>query len=376
VRIAVVMTVKDEDDVIFSNILYHKHIGVTDFYIYLDGSTDNTLNIVRELSNVNIKYSSLPKWMLYEYSFDRYTSRYQTHHTARQIINCFDAVELARKNGIKWVISIDPDELICLDKERVIRDSLKEFLFSLPSNIYAVTFPTLEVIPRKLNYTNVFAEETFFKAPYSYGEGRRIGESASGLDEIPEPEILYSSNEIQNKWQDLHSSKACQKYHTSLDLKYLNGVLDVPHLVVHNPKLDSQLIFDWYVGHFIGKQAFRIDRDVSFQSLHSVALPNRDNELVTGYLLHYNNYSAVKFLKKYKAFSSHPETYTLGYSVDTLKIFLRNLVNFSGMNENSCIEIFSDSFIVDSCRLSVIRERWAGAIEVVEAVKHFFDSLT
>jgi hypothetical protein len=306
------------------------------------------------------------------HSFSRYTGRYHTHHTARQIINCFDAIELARKVGIEWMISIDPDELICLDKDRTDKDALTELLHNLPSSIQAVTFPTLEVIPRKVHYYNVFAEETFFKAPYSFGEGRRLGESALGIDEIPEPRTLGSPDEIQYKWKGFSPAATNSPQDSLYHNEYLHGALDVPHFQVHNPKQSSHLTFDWYVGHFIGKQAFRIGREISFKSLHRVAVESRENELLSGCLLHYNNYSATKFWKKYKAFSCHPESYTLGYSVDKLKIFLRNLVNYSGLEYKACADIFSNSFVVDEHRLSIIHERWPESIQIVEGVKEHF----
>ena len=114
----------------------------------------------------------------------------------RQIRNASLALELARREGIDWIIHIDSDELL-FTPEQHIKFHLQQ---QAEENVDAITFSTLEALP-KLRYTKHFFEGIhWFKSAksiiphaeaiarvmgcrrvfeYSYFRGHSIGKTAT-----------------------------------------------------------------------------------------------------------------------------------------------------------------------------------------------------
>ena len=53
-RTGCIFTLKNEEALIAHNMLYHRHIGVTDFFVFLDHSTDDTKNILSSMPDTRI----------------------------------------------------------------------------------------------------------------------------------------------------------------------------------------------------------------------------------------------------------------------------------------------------------------------------------
>ena len=389
-RIAFVETVKNEEDLVADHIRYHSHLGGTDFLFYIDDSTDRTADILRAFPHAVIKRSALPPHCLGQADLRWVVEKYRTHHTARQILNCHDAIAWARKNRIEWLVSIDPDELICLDKAETRKNHLAEFLASLPSHVNAVSFPSLEVIPTCMTYTQVFREARLFKRNYGFGESRRLrGEGArSRRGNAPLPRSgLLGREETWRKWDEGAIPGADRRLRAIVDsAAFGEYVLDVPPMILEDRRNDRVVVSDWYLGHATGKQAFRVDRDLRILSLHEVqcrevqcreapfqsACPTSTTS--AGCLLHYNNYSAEKFLVKYTQSGAHPPEYSSGYPVDPSKRLLRGMVNDPRVRRPELLRWFGDTFVFGDDRLSRVADLWNPAIERVEGVAEFFNS--
>ena len=114
-KIALVLTVKNEERLLRHNLLYHKAIGADHIFIYFDDTTDSGKESISDLDFVTINDSvAVEKYARLEY-LEKFTSQAGEHHTARQCLNTFDAQQQCEKNGIDWLISLDADELICTD---------------------------------------------------------------------------------------------------------------------------------------------------------------------------------------------------------------------------------------------------------------------
>lgn len=372
--IGAVMTVRNEHDLLRNNILFHRLVGIDRFYIYLDHPTDSSARTVGDLDCVSINHSRLPNWLTQQEvsNADHLSRRFHTHHTARQLINCHDAVRRAREEGVQWLVSIDPDELISLDDQFVRARCLADYLSQLPQSVETVTFPANEVLSTRNAYQNVFAEEVRFKRRYGYGEGLRANSGEAPYR--PEWHVSpLKGSEYTRKVKELDPA-----FSTCAWLDVENTLIDVPCMML-NLGLDAaegyELVTDWFIGHVIGKQAFRVSNTIDFRSLHTVRLSTNGQNHVQGRLLHYNCYSFAKFLSKFRSFRNHPNSYTRGSPVDRLKLALRDIVNNSGLDTRERLQqLFESQFSFQGRRLSAISSLWPGSVVTVLSVAEAFQS--
>jgi hypothetical protein len=362
--VAAVMTVRNEDDILSENIRYHRYLGVERFYVFLDQGDDPSANSISADSAVTLHLSTIPSLIKYDAVHQGAIQRWFSHHTARQIVNCLHAAHQARQHGIQWLLNIDPDELVCVEDHQTRQYALSDLLMSLPSSVGTVTFPTWEVVPQRVEYCSVFSEATLFKTPYGFGEGRRFERDIGFAKSIRRwADIFYKFRE---HLPEITSYPA--------RLRETAHLLDVPHMCIGSLDGETVLVIDWYLGHFIGKQAFRISDNIEIRNLHRLSLPPNAVNYTTGKLLHYNNYSAAKFLKKYKSFASHPSYYKEAAPVDPAKLLLRDIVNSGQFEERDLQRLYANTFVFAGRRLDIINERWKAASCRITGVADWFRS--
>ena len=277
-NIGLVVTVRDEERLLRHNLLYHHYIGVEKAYVYFDGTKDNGRQSIEDLSFVEMCDSvSAEKYKKYSF-LDKFTSQAGEHHTARQCLNIFDASVKAEKEGFNWLISLDADELVVTELNQL--SNLKTFFKKINSEYDAVKFEVREVLQAQNYYQNVFAEETRFKA--------------------------------------VHKQK---RYSQNIFKKF------------YNPDTNSYEKFRFWYGHHAGKMAVRLNRGLIPYNVHRFIdkSGNKPNTELAGWLLHYHSFDAEDFIKKYKNFSTHPDTYLSGRKVENLKLLLIAIVNHYGM---------------------------------------------
>ncbi len=291
-KLALVITVKNEERILRNNFLYHYQIGVDKIFVYFDGSTDFGRESVSDLKFVEVADSVSIK-DYYEYEFlDKFTSQGGNHHTARQCLNTFDASQKAEKEGFDWLISIDADELVASSENDI--SNLKSFFSNIGPSVDAVNFKVKEVLQAKKRYNNVFAEETRFKTIRSFKR--------------------YSENIFRT-------------FHDPSDGKYRKFVY-------------------WY-GHNSGKSAIRLNRGIIPVNPHRYMKKNGGELHIKslGLVLHYHAYDAADFIKKYKNFEKHPNNYLSGKKVEDIKLLFISVVNRSGLNEIE-LEDYFEKFLM------------------------------
>ncbi|WP_313113736.1 glycosyltransferase family 2 protein [Aequorivita sediminis] len=323
-KIALVITVKNEVRLLRNNLLYHKVIGVDKVFVYFDNTTDSGRESVADLDFVQTsnsvaadKYVSLPY-------LKKFTSQAAQHHTARQCLNTYDAQQKCKEEGIDWLISIDADELICTDLQK--QSDLKSFFNTIPKGTELVDFTTLEVLQQKESYTNVFAEESNFKV---------------------------------NK--------------------------QVFYLPIRNPFTKSKQKFPWWYGHTMGKSAVCVGANLIPHNVHRYkhidgTSPKR---VVKGNVLHYHAYDAEDFIKKFTNFSDRPDVFLSGNKVEDLKLLLRDVVNRSGMSRRELEYYFKENLMFTEKQVKKFKKGrkyffikiTPKPIELVESVKSTFKQL-
>lgn len=276
-RLALIVTVKNERDLLRGNLLYHAYLGVEHFFVFSDDTTDDTLETIGDLPFVEIAPSVKPERYRHRPELAAYVAQAEQHHTARQNLNTFAAMEMARAQGFDWLIALDADELICLDLDNSSSGLLNDFFAGIPEEIESVRFPTLEVVARQLDYEHVFTEEILFKQ-----QGVKF--------EHP----------------------------------------------IFNPYLQEIHIVKGFFGQTMGKSALRLTVEAKPKTTHHFVSLDDENLKVmkAGYLLHYNCYSFYDFMKKYKNFKHQPDTWLSGNKIDFQRRLWRNMVNDSRFSED------------------------------------------
>ena len=280
-KIGLVITVKNEERIIRENILYHNFIGVDQFYIYLDDSTDKTAERVFDLPFVEVNNS------IDEHQFENiaelksFVHSHHEHHTARQCLNSFDALQKCRDNEVDWLISIDADELVCPDIDPSSKNSLKTFFLGLPIEVQAIQFQVYEAFQRQFEYENVFKEETLFKS----------------------------------RW----------KFSQRLDRLYKK---------IYDPFTKEYQKMNFWYGQNMSKMAIKTALDFYPKNVHRFHLRNHTKpiKLRKGKLLHYHAFDYKDFIKKFKNFEKRPDTFLSGSSIGYVKKLWRDLVNSKHMN--------------------------------------------
>lgn len=278
-KIACIYTVKNEEGLILQNINYHRLLGVTDFFVFLDYSTDRTKRLIRNIPKLRI-FENKTYSELLPYSQDKpnldlelMSRKFADHNGIRQVFHANMAMALCVQENIDWLVHLDPDELICLDPDHVGKNSLAEYLAGLDKGVGAVKFKNIEVVPTQTSPANVFDD------------------------------VLFKSNQV--------------------DAAEMEGM---PKIKVHDPYTGGCVSAGWYWGHTSGKLAVRVHKDAYFAILTS-SFQSPGKMITAEYLLHYNIFSFSHFMAKYYNFKNFPELTSLGRKVRPLRMLFVRLVN-------------------------------------------------
>ena len=279
---ALVMTVRDEREMLRPNLLYHHFLGVDRCYVYDDGSTDGTAESVADLSFVAVRPSVGPADFA-DTSGARWSEQYASHVGARQRVNIEHAVATASSEGFQWLLAFDADEFVVVDRHSQARGSLGTKLNQLPADVEGAVFKPLEVLQRRLKYDDVLVEETLFKRTDS------------------------------------------RATHVTFD-----------------PFSDAKRKVSVAYGHAAGKMAVRLSSRPRPKSthrfVHSDGSALRTRPL--GDLLHFYSHDADAFIHKFRLIHDHPDKHVQGSDVAFQKRLWRDVVNKSGMDDGQLREYF------------------------------------
>lgn len=306
-KLALVITVKNERKLLRENLIYHHFLGIEHTYIYLDGTDDGTEETIKDLKFVSISNSVDPEPYQGQPEIREFIEHHAEHHVARQCLNVYHTQKLAMKAGYDWLISLDADELLCVDPLYSYPNQLIDFFNGIDPGIEMVRFTTLEIVQRKMTYKNVFSEETLFK------------ESGAKLQHL-----LYDP---------------------------------FKHRIFRIRK---------FYGQTMGKAAIRTNVVCKPRTTHKfVGLDERYLVRVwQGYLLHYYGYDFDDFIKKYRNFQHRPDKHLSGNDVEYIKRLWRDMVNRSDMSIDDIRAYYQRWFLfkpLEVARLS--RSRILGLIK-------------
>jgi len=328
-KIAIVMTVKNEARLLRQNLLYHQAIGAAHAFVYFDDTTDNGKETIAQLDFVTISNSVKTVTYADQPSLDKFTSKAHHHHTARQCLNTYDALQKCKSLGIDWLISLDADELVCTSNEKA--SNLVSFLQQVPDNTDVIYMKTLEVLSRKSSYALVFSEETLFKTQPNFGS------------------------------------------------RFKNIVK-----TIDDPFTNKTVNYSYWFGQHMGKAALRVSSEVIPVNVHRYVLKggNKPIQIKAGCILHYHAYDIEDFIKKFTNFSNRPNTFLSGNKVNSLKLLLRDVVNKTGWNEQALGDYFKKNLMFSDKEVDrLLKNRYLGLLKrtvpplrEITSVKNVFES--
>ena len=291
-KIALVLTVKNESRLLRHNFLYHKAIGVSKVFVYFDGTTDDGKETIKDLDFVVVQDSvSIDDYKNFDF-LNKFTSNAEEHHTARQCLNTYDALQKSKDLGYDWLISIDADELITINTDEPSK--LKTFFLNQDDSIEIVNFRTLEVLQQKEHFGNVFAEADLFKTRKNF---------------------KYRGENIFRN--------------------------------IYNPSLKKYDKHYYWYGQTMGKGAIKVQSDLIPHNVHRYMHQDgvKPKSINNGFVLHYHAYDGEDFIKKFRNFSRHPGHFLSGNRVESLKLLLKDVVNNHGYSESQLKEYFNKNLL-------------------------------
>jgi hypothetical protein len=310
--IALVMTVRNEADMLRTNLGYHRFLGVDLMYVYDEGSDDGTPDSVGDLDGVEVLSSVDPSKFSGRSELARMVAGAPSLLTARQALNTVDAMGRARAAGADWLIAIDADELVAIDLANEAPGQLATALGRVPAQAESVIFPTLEMVQRRVVYDDVMAQETLFKR----ADARRFS---------------------RDVWDP-----------------FLGKIRRLP--VVY--------------GHLAGKSALRLRVDAVPYSVHRFRHANgrRLKDAVVGHLLHYYCVDENAFIRKFRLMREQPDVYLHGEPVPAQKRLWRDVVNRAHLSDDELREYFRRWVMFDQSQLDRLTHRRWGPVPRASAV--------
>lgn len=133
-RLALVSCVRDEAELLPAFLAYHRALGVTRFYLYLDHSSDASEDVARSCADA----VALRR------------DRTAAHLTLHQIACADDALARARAEGFDWLLHLDVDEFAFggnAGEGALARGDLRTLLSTTRPETEAVVLRTCEAVP-------------------------------------------------------------------------------------------------------------------------------------------------------------------------------------------------------------------------------------
>ncbi|OVA06103.1 hypothetical protein BVC80_93g4 [Macleaya cordata] len=157
-------------------LFYHKVIGVTTFFLFVEGkaASPKVSAILESISGVKVIYRTREleeqqaksriwneTWLA---SFFYKPCNYELF--VKQSLNMEMAIVMARDASMDWIIHLDTDELIHPAGAREY--SLRQLLLDVPGNVDMVIFPNYESSVERDDIKEPFSEVSMFKKNYDH----------------------------------------------------------------------------------------------------------------------------------------------------------------------------------------------------------------
>jgi hypothetical protein len=161
---ALTYTVKNEARLLPPGIEYHLAAGCSRIYVFWDNTTDNTPELVARYPQVVARKSFRPEELENPPSWlAGILPAWEPDLDVRKIANTYYAALDAAKEGIEWLVNIDADELIVMNREeQVLENHIPRYLERAPEDIDQILVPNLEAVPTAAESESPFTDCIYF----------------------------------------------------------------------------------------------------------------------------------------------------------------------------------------------------------------------
>ncbi|KAL2926215.1 Glycosyltransferase-like KOBITO 1 [Bienertia sinuspersici] len=165
-KIAITTSTSASLEQILPWMFFHKVIGVTTFYLFVEGKAASP-KVSRVLESIPLEEKQARSriwnetWLA---SFFYKPCNYELF--VKQSLNMEMAIVMARNDGAEWILHLDTDELIHPAGTREY--SLRQLLLDVPKNVDMVVFPNYESSVERDDIQDPFSEVSMFKKNYDH----------------------------------------------------------------------------------------------------------------------------------------------------------------------------------------------------------------
>ena len=175
-KIAFTVTTAESPKQITLWMAYHRALGVSFFYLFVDGqaNTPESIALLRKQPGVTVipndaklqeKHAASRIWK--DSWLTAFFNKPCNHELfVRQSLNMEYGIELAKEAKADWILHVDTDELIYPAGTRDY--SLAQLLASVPSDVTNFVFPNYESLAEHPDVEDPFIEVTLFKRGYTH----------------------------------------------------------------------------------------------------------------------------------------------------------------------------------------------------------------
>ncbi|MBB4122702.1 glycosyltransferase family 2 protein [Martelella radicis] len=162
----VTYTIRNEEDTILDAIAAHMAMGASKVFVFFDGTTDGSREIVQGLEGVECFETlppdelsldvAVPEW------FERIKSHFDTNMDVRKQFNTWLAAVKAREQGFDWLLCIDADEIFYPVGQDGKEMPAEAFFRSVDRKYDQVILRNLELVVDRNDVRDPFREGVYF----------------------------------------------------------------------------------------------------------------------------------------------------------------------------------------------------------------------
>ena len=279
---ALAYTVKNEARLLPSGIEYHLAAGCSRIYVFWDNTTDNASELIQHHPKVSARksyrpeeLSGAPSWIA------KILPWWEPELDVRKIANTYYAALDAARDGIEWLVCVDADELIVMNRdEQVIENHIPKYLELVPENIDQLLLPNLESVPTSAVSENPFLDCVYFFNRFPRTETAWRYSRAALLRVSRSPKLIA--------WYDW--------------LFYQLRFAGVLQRMMRDPATQKRIPGSYFLGYSSYKSFIRTARAASFEFATHSWKPylKHPNSLRTGNVLHFDMLDADYFAAKFR----------------------------------------------------------------------------
>ncbi|RVW75189.1 Glycosyltransferase-like KOBITO 1 [Vitis vinifera] len=145
---------------------YHKVIGVSTFFLFVEGkaASPNVSKVLESIPGVKVIFRTKELEEQQAKSFFYKPCNYELF--VKQSLNMEMAIVMARNAGMDWILHLDTDEL--MHPAGATEYSLRQLLHDVPGNVDMVIFPNYESSIERDDIKEPFSEVSMFKKNYDH----------------------------------------------------------------------------------------------------------------------------------------------------------------------------------------------------------------